>query len=78
MSARITIHCNTQWQYGTCTAQLSTDAATIAEARDAASRLGWRTHPAGRDYCPACSGQPPRPTNVVHLRPDTTTTIEES
>jgi hypothetical protein len=68
MSASITLYCDREWQYGGCTSQLITDAATINEARQAASGRGWRSHPDGNDYCPTCSGSSsPRRTNVVHL-----------
>lgn len=70
MSAAITLHCDREWQYGGCPARLYTDAATIAEARTAGDRHGWRTGADGRDYCPTCSGVPaPRRTTVVHLQP---------
>ncbi|WP_439947217.1 hypothetical protein [Streptomyces sp. BBFR109] len=72
MSARITLHCNTQWQYAACASQLVTDARTIEEARAAARARGWRTHPNEHDYCPACSGLGPQPADavVVVLRPE--------
>ncbi|MET9819613.1 hypothetical protein [Streptomyces sp. NPDC006355] len=71
MSARITLHCNTTWRYGTCTGQVLTDAATVEDARTAAALQGWRSHPDGRDYCPTCSGSSStsRPTTVLHITP---------
>ncbi|AIV35564.1 hypothetical protein [Streptomyces sp. CCM_MD2014] len=68
MSARITLHCNTLWRDGSCTSQVMTDARTVEEARTAAGRRGWRSHPDGTDYCPPCSGGgPARPVTVLHL-----------
>jgi hypothetical protein len=70
VSARVTLHCNTLWRYGSCTSQVMTDAATVEEARTAAGRNGWRSHPDGKDYCPACSGVGPvRSLTVIHLDP---------
>lgn len=65
MSARITLHCDQTWQYGSCTSQLLTDAHTIDEARTAARPRGWRCHPDGRDYCPTCSGHGPQRADAV-------------
>ncbi|GAA5070433.1 hypothetical protein [Streptomyces similanensis] len=69
MSARITLHCNTTWQYGACAAQIMTDALTVPEARAAARTRGWRHvpdgGPDGRDYCAACSGRGPQPADAV-------------
>ena len=70
MSARITLHCDREWQYGTCTSQLFTDALTLDQARAEGDRRGWRCHADGNDYCPTCSGSgEPRRTTVVHLHP---------
>lgn len=70
MSARIVLYCNRESQYGTCTAQLLTDASSIPEAQEAAGRIGWRAYEY-TDYCPAHSGRPAqRPgMNVLHLHP---------
>jgi hypothetical protein len=65
MSARITIHCERMWRYGSCTTQLLTDADTVDEARAAASARGWRIHANGRDYCPGCSSRGPQPASAV-------------
>jgi hypothetical protein len=69
VSARIVLYCNRESQYGTCMAQVITDAHTIPEAREAAGRIGWRAHANGRDYCPGCSGHRAGRlgTNVLHL-----------
>ncbi len=64
MSARIVISCNTMWQYGGCTTQLTTDADSIPEARQAARARGWRCNPSG-DYCPGCSRSGPEPASSV-------------
>ncbi|BBB01049.1 hypothetical protein RVR_8283 [Actinacidiphila reveromycinica] len=70
MSARITLHCDRESQYGLCTSQLYTEALTLDQARAAGGQLGWLSHSDGNDYCPTCSGAPqPRRTNVVHLAP---------
>jgi hypothetical protein len=71
VSARVVLYCDREFQYGTCAAQLLTDASSIPEAREAAGRIGWRAHPNGRDYCPGHSGSPgQRPgMNVLHLYP---------
>lgn len=72
MSARITLHCNTEWRYGGCTGQLITDAHALEEARTAARQRGWRCHSNDLDYCPACSGNGPQPADsgiaVLHHR----------
>lgn len=65
MSARITLHCDTQWRYGSCPTQLLTDADTIHEARAAARARGWITHSNGRDVCASCSGRGPQSTDAV-------------
>lgn len=65
MSARITIHCNTEWRYGSCPGQLLTDADTVDEARTAARAQGWITHSNGRDKCASCSGRGPQPAGAV-------------
>lgn len=72
MTARIVLYCDRESRYGTCTASLLTDALTLAEARQAADRQGWNTHPDGPDYCPNCSGsRRVRPgAAVVTLHPD--------
>lgn len=57
MSTLINLYCDSQWEYGGCTGQLITEASTLAEAREIGDTLGWRAHPDGRDYCPACSGR---------------------
>ncbi|MHB9857666.1 hypothetical protein [Streptomyces sp. YIM S03343] len=64
MSARITVHCDRMWRYGSCTSQLLTDATTLDEARAAARYRGWHTTPRG-DYCPACSGRGRQPASAV-------------
>ncbi|MDX3637784.1 hypothetical protein PV728_47950 [Streptomyces europaeiscabiei] len=65
MSARITLHCDTQWQYGNCPTQLLTDADTVTEARAAARAQGWVTHSNSRDMCASCSGRGPQPAGAV-------------
>lgn len=69
MSARITLHCETVRGPHACPTSLMTDAHTVAEARVAASALGWRTSPGGPDYCDGCSGtrHPGFVAPVVHL-----------
>ena len=64
MSARITVHCERMWRYGSCTTQLLTDADSIPEARQAARARGWRCNPSG-DYCPTCSGGGPQHAGAV-------------
>lgn len=64
MSARITIHCDTMWRYGSCSAQLLTDARTLDEAYAEAERRGWYIN-GTPDHCPACSGQGPQPADAV-------------
>lgn len=66
MSARITLHCDQMWKYGSCTSQLFTDATTITEARAVADQCGWRVGPGG-DYCPGCSGRPTAEKTTVVL-----------
>ncbi|MEU3044299.1 hypothetical protein ACFWC2_14330 [Streptomyces diastaticus] len=68
MSARITLHCETAWRYGSCPAQVMTNAPSVSEAREAADRIGWRFS-ASRDYCPPCSGTGPA-VPVIHLPPN--------
>lgn len=72
MSARITLHCNTEWRYGTCVGQIITDARTVEEAREEAGRQGWRSRSNNRDYCPGCSGTAHvrAGTAIVHLHID--------
>ncbi|MEX3101216.1 MULTISPECIES: hypothetical protein [unclassified Streptomyces] len=65
MSARITLHCDTEWRYGGCPKQLLTDARTLDEARAAARANGWITHSDGRDMCASCSGRGPQPAHAV-------------
>lgn len=71
MSARITLHCDTQWREAACASQLMTNATTITEARTAARARGWRTGE-GNDFCAGCSGLGPQPAAAVvailHLR----------
>lgn len=64
MSTRITIHCDTMWRYGSCGAQLLTDATTIDEAYAEAERRGWNINGVP-DHCPACSGRGPQPADAV-------------
>lgn len=73
MSTRITLHCDTQWRYGSCPTQLLTDAHTLDEARTAARTRGWITHSDGRDMCASCSGRGPQPPDnvVAVLHPET-------
>ncbi|WP_367138937.1 MULTISPECIES: hypothetical protein [Streptomyces] len=69
MSARITLHCDQLWKYGSCPRMLITDAVTLDEARRVARAEGWRTVAVG-DFCPGCSGTGPRPgAPVVLLHP---------
>lgn len=65
MSARISLYCDTQWQYGSCPTTLLTDAVTIDEARSAARERGWSTHSNGRDRCASCSGRRSKPATAV-------------
>lgn len=65
MSTSITVHCDQQWRYGWCTAQLITGTGTVQQARVEAERRGWRTHDDGADYCPGCSGGSTRRSTVV-------------
>jgi hypothetical protein len=72
MTARITLHCDTKRQSGTCISQLITDARTVGATRAVADAQGWSTSTDGRDdYCPNCSGnnnaQPG--TTVIYLYP---------
>ncbi|MEW2164369.1 hypothetical protein AB0912_15455 [Streptomyces sp. NPDC007084] len=70
MTMGITLNCNQQWAHGTCATSLITGTSNPDEARAAAQRQGWRTHPDGQDYCPGHSGRPPLiDANVVPLRP---------
>lgn len=65
---------NAIWRDGCGPNSLMTDAHTLAEARTAADRTGWRHHQSDdTDYCPQHSGRGPiRPgTNVIHLHPTT-------
>jgi hypothetical protein len=65
VTARITLHCDTEWRYGGCPKQLLTDAHTVDEARAAARANGWVTHSDGRDMCASCSGRGPQPAGAV-------------
>lgn len=64
MSARIAIHCERMFRYGSCTTQLLTDADSIPEARQAARARGWRCNTGG-DFCPGCSGGGPQRADAV-------------
>lgn len=64
MSARITIHCDQMWRYGSCTSQLLTDADTVDEAYAEAERRGWSIN-GTPDHCPACSGRGPQRADAV-------------
>ncbi|MFC8676742.1 hypothetical protein ACFUEN_29155 [Streptomyces griseorubiginosus] len=71
MSVGITIHCNQQWQHGSCATSLITGARTLDDADRMAARRGWRIHPDGRHYCPGHSGttNPAATGTVVRLYP---------
>lgn len=64
MSARITIHCERMFRYGSCATQLLTDADSVPEARQAARARGWRCNTGG-DFCPGCSGGGPQRADAV-------------
>ncbi len=67
MSACITLHCDQQWQYGTCATVFHTGARAVDEAHTAGARIGWRVLPDGRTYCPSCSGYRPTTPPITRL-----------
>jgi len=51
MSAYVLVHCDHQYQYGTCPKTLYTTQPGTGLARIAAANAGW-THRDGKDICP--------------------------
>lgn len=67
MSVRITVHCDRAHGPAVCPVRIYTNAATVEEARAAATREGWAI--GSRDYCPTHSGRT-RPAPTVRPFPN--------